>query len=27
LTREDVSPLVYRDGRYSAVAPDTEPVK
>jgi len=27
LTREDVSPLVYRDGRYGAVAPDVVPVK
>jgi flavin reductase len=23
LTREDISPLVYRDGRYSSVGPDT----
>ena len=27
LTREDVSPLVYRDGRYGAVTPDTASVK
>jgi flavin reductase len=27
LTREDVSPLLYRDGRYGAVAPDTAPVR
>ena len=27
LTREDISPLVYRDGRYGSVAPDTESVK
>jgi len=27
LAREDISPLVYRDGRYGAVAPDMVPVK
>ena len=27
LTREDVSPLLYRDGRYGSVAPDTVPIK
>jgi flavin reductase (DIM6/NTAB) family NADH-FMN oxidoreductase RutF len=27
LTREDISPLVYRDGRYGAVAPHTASVK
>jgi flavin reductase (DIM6/NTAB) family NADH-FMN oxidoreductase RutF len=27
LTRDDVSPLVYRDGRYGAVAPETAPIK
>jgi flavin reductase (DIM6/NTAB) family NADH-FMN oxidoreductase RutF len=26
LTREDISPLLYRDGRYGAVAPDTVPI-
>jgi flavin reductase len=26
-TREDISPLLYRDGRYGAVAPDAAPVK
>jgi flavin reductase (DIM6/NTAB) family NADH-FMN oxidoreductase RutF len=27
LTRQDIAPLVYRDGRYGAVAPHTVPVK
>jgi len=27
LAREDISPLLYRDGRYGAVAPDVVPVK
>ena len=27
MTREDISPLIYCDGRYAAVAPDTAGVK
>lgn len=27
MTREDVSPLIYRDGRYAAVAPESIPAK